>query len=230
MVDINAYMRDLTARLRAEFGGELRYVGLQGSYLRGEATQDSDIDVMTVFEPFTGDTLTRYRRVIQSLPHADIACGFTCGLGDLRGWNRGEIAHLLGSTGDYYGCLRALAPAFSLADTWDYVKLSAGNLLHALCHRRLYRPDKETREALLADARCVFFILQDLHYLRTGDFVRTKAALLDRLSGLDRQALALLLTLSAGEDCDVPEAFDTLFAWCRQVIAENGDARPPLGV
>ncbi|MBQ9141799.1 MAG: nucleotidyltransferase domain-containing protein [Lachnospiraceae bacterium] len=32
-----------------EFGDRLLYVGLQGSYLRGEATESSDIDIMVGF-------------------------------------------------------------------------------------------------------------------------------------------------------------------------------------
>ena len=42
------YLPALIAQLRRNFGPRLRYVGLQGSYLRGEATEDSDLDVMVV--------------------------------------------------------------------------------------------------------------------------------------------------------------------------------------
>ena len=35
MLDLSAYLADLIARLRAQFGPRLLYVGLQGSYLRG---------------------------------------------------------------------------------------------------------------------------------------------------------------------------------------------------
>lgn len=65
MLDLSAYLADLTARLRAQFGPRLLYVGLQGSYLRGEATPDSDIDVLLVLEDLAYDDLLAYRRLLQ---------------------------------------------------------------------------------------------------------------------------------------------------------------------
>ena len=48
MYDAKAYMDELILRLKKEFGEQLIYVGLQGSYLRGEMTEESDIDPMVV--------------------------------------------------------------------------------------------------------------------------------------------------------------------------------------
>ena len=53
MLDLTAYLDDLVAALRARFGARLLYVGLQGSRLRGEAREDSDIDVMLVLKGLT---------------------------------------------------------------------------------------------------------------------------------------------------------------------------------
>ena len=46
MFDLNRYLADLTLNCRSAFGERLLYMGLQGSYLRGEAHENSDIDVM----------------------------------------------------------------------------------------------------------------------------------------------------------------------------------------
>ena len=48
LVDIADYTKRLTEELKMKFGKRLLYVGLQGSYLRGEATPESDIDIMLV--------------------------------------------------------------------------------------------------------------------------------------------------------------------------------------
>ena len=50
LVDINDYTNRLTEELKTKFGDRLLYVGLQGSYLRGEATLESDIDIMLVLD------------------------------------------------------------------------------------------------------------------------------------------------------------------------------------
>lgn len=220
MIDINAYMASLVAALRKAFQDELLYVGLQGSYLRNEATENSDIDAMVVLSSFTVSSLERYKAVIDALPHADKACGFICGLSDLRGWNQGEIAHLCCSTKDVYGSLRDILPAFSREALLDYIKLSAGNIYHEICHRRVHRPLARSIEALPAVYRGVFFALQDLYFYQTGEVVLTKSALLNKLTGIDRDALAMAAALKENpQTYDFDAAYSLLFDWCRHIFA-----------
>ena len=67
MVDIPSYISALTDLLCQSFGRRLLYIGLQGSYLRGEATETSDIDVMVVLRRMTPADLSAYRRAIEEL-------------------------------------------------------------------------------------------------------------------------------------------------------------------
>ena len=50
MVDIETWMNELTEKLVSAFEIRLLFLGLQGSYGRGEANEDSDIDVVTVLD------------------------------------------------------------------------------------------------------------------------------------------------------------------------------------
>lgn len=52
---IHAALVDYAARLRWRFGDRLRWVRLFGSWARGEARDDSDIDVAVVIEGMTRD-------------------------------------------------------------------------------------------------------------------------------------------------------------------------------
>ena len=52
MFNADDYLARLTGLLTEAFGSRLIYVGLQGSYLRGEAGPDSDIDAMVVLDRF----------------------------------------------------------------------------------------------------------------------------------------------------------------------------------
>lgn len=79
LVDIKDYTKRLTDELKAEFGDRLLYIGLQGSYLRGEATPDSDIDIMLVLDEIHAADLSIYRRILEELGEYDRACGFVCG-------------------------------------------------------------------------------------------------------------------------------------------------------
>ena len=46
--DINIWMKRYLDELKSLFGSRLMFVGLQGSYGRGEATDNSDIDAVVI--------------------------------------------------------------------------------------------------------------------------------------------------------------------------------------
>lgn len=50
MFDLDKYLQDLILNCRSFFGKRLLYVGLQGSHMRGEALESSDIDVMVILD------------------------------------------------------------------------------------------------------------------------------------------------------------------------------------
>ena len=78
MIRVDAYISELVSLLKAQFGVRLCYVGLQGSYLRGEATDSSDIDIMVVIDELSVADLDSYRGIIESLSDFDKSCGFIC--------------------------------------------------------------------------------------------------------------------------------------------------------
>ena len=84
IVDINDYTNKLTDTLKSKFGDRLIYVGLQGSYLRGEATSESDIDIMLVLDEIHAKDLATYRQILEELGEYERACGFVCGKEELR--------------------------------------------------------------------------------------------------------------------------------------------------
>ena len=95
MVNIESYLSRLTQLLQDHFGSRLLYVGLQGSYLRGEANENSDIDIMVILEELTLEDMDAYRQLVHSLEEPDKSCGFICGRADLANWNPLEIRNLL---------------------------------------------------------------------------------------------------------------------------------------
>ena len=218
MVEIENYISELIEDLKTRFGKRLKYVGLQGSYLRGEATEHSDIDIMVVMDELDVSDLVAYRSVIKAMDHYEKSCGFICGTEDLAKWNPMEICHVYNTTKDYYGCLVDMIPEYTRQDICNFVKMSINNLYHEICHRYIHA-DPETNVACLPQTyKGVFFILQNLHYLDTGCFVATKAELLDKLSGRNREVLQRALDLNSGMTCDFESSFDLLFTWCKETM------------
>ena len=218
MFQPDMYIAALTEKLQSAFADRLVYVGLQGSYLRGEATEDSDIDVMVVLRHMTPADLDAYRRAIEELPDVEKSCGFICGLAEMQHWNPLEICHLLHTTRDCFGALKPLVPAYTAEDVRTFVKMSLGNLYHELCHRYIHAPKERSIQALPFTYKAVFFILQNLHYLRSGCFVSTKQSLLWALTGQDKEVLETAMTLQGAESYDFDAAFQLLFTWCQHTL------------
>ena len=221
MINPNHYISALTELMKAACNERLLYVGLQGSYLRGEATENSDIDIMVVIDAMTIADLDAYRHAVMSLPESDKSCGFICGRDELLHWNPLEICHLLHSTKDYYGTLAALVPTYTKHDVVDFVKLSLGNLYHEICHRYVHAPQGENMAALPGTYKQVFFILQNLHYLETGSFIGTRKELLKNLSGKSKQVLETAISLGSGAAFDFDQAFALLYSWCQEALVRT---------
>ena len=212
------YLFSLTQLLKTAFNERLVYIGLQGSYLRGEATETSDIDIMVVIRDMTVKDLDAYRQAITALDGFEKSCGFICGQEELQHWNPLEICHLLHTTKDYLGSLASLVPAYAESDLLNYTKLSLGNMYHELCHRYIHAPMEDSIAALPGTYKAVFYILQNLHYLRSGHFIASKSDMLAALSGQDRLVLEKAVSLKNAAGCDFDEDFSLLFTWCRDTL------------
>ena len=216
-MNIESYMEGLTEKLKAHFGQRLIYVGLQGSYLRGEANEESDIDVMTVIDGLCRADLDAYRNIVLTAEEPDKACGFICGAAELKNWNPLEICHLLHSTKDYFGRLDTLVPTYTKENIRDFIKVSVNNLYHEICHRYIYGGLESSVRNLPMAYKGVFFIVQNLYYLQTGIFVNKKAELVKLLSGRSREVMERAMAISEKREYDFEESFDLLLMWCGEV-------------
>ena len=219
MFELCDYLENLIAECRSAFGERLLYVGLQGSYLRGEANENSDIDVMLILDRLSVEDMDRYRECLERVGHREKACGFICGREEMALWNPLEICHLRHTTKDLFGALEDYLPDAALVDEINFVKLSLGNLYHELCHRYIHADREKNVRKLRGTCKGLFFLIQNLHYLESGDFVPTRRALMQRASEEDRRVLALA---DLPEDYDFDEAFSLLFAWIKNAFHRIG--------
>ena len=215
MFDLNQYLDQLIAACRAAFGERLQYVGLQGSYLRGEAHENSDIDIMIILDRFSVQDMDRYREILQQIGYYVKSCGFICGKDEMVRWNPLEVCQLKHTTKDILGALEDYLPAADRADEIDYVKVSLGNLYHELCHRYIHGDREKNVRKFRGTCKNLFFLIQNLHYLESSAFVTTKRELKEQVSENDR---AVLEMAELPDDYDFDEAFGALFRWCQQAF------------
>ena len=214
-VDIEKYVNELIERLKLKFADRLIYVGLQGSFRRGEADENSDIDIMVTLDRLTETDLDSYREIIAALPAFERSCGFISGRNELKNWPRHEICQLLHDTRDCYGELRSLLPHFERKDVENFIRISIGNLYHLLCHGRIHGDPEHQAGSLRGLYKSVFYILQNSVYLQTGEWFMTRNELLKHLRGLELEVMQMAIRVKSGEDFDTEKAFRLLFEWCR---------------
>ena len=69
MIDPWTWMEQLRQRLQTAFLGRVWFLGLQGSFGRGEAREGSDIDPVVILDRLTAADTETYRALLDTLPH-----------------------------------------------------------------------------------------------------------------------------------------------------------------
>ena len=215
MFDLNDYLQKLIGKCKNAFGDHLLYVGLQGSYMRGEATEKSDIDVMILLEEFSVADMDMYREILKNVGNDEKSCGFICGKSEMARWAPLEVCQLRHTTKDLFGKLRDFLPPSTREDEINYVKFSLGNLYHELCHRYLHADKAKNIAKFSASCKYLFFLIQNLHYLESERFVTTKRELKEQVSEEDR---AMLEMTELPDDFDFDMAFHSVFRWCQNAF------------
>ena len=111
-MDISIFMGSFKENLLRLFGDNLLFLGLQGSYGRGEAKEEaketSDIDPVIILQQCGKDEILKYRGYIDTLPEKDILCGFISSIDELRAWESADRAQLIFDTKPVYRDLAEL--------------------------------------------------------------------------------------------------------------------------
>ena len=116
MISIDTWMGTLLPRLKEVFGPRLLFLGIQGSYGRGEATEDSDIDVVCVLDEVALADLEAYRALVRQMPEGEKACGFLCGAEELKNWPQYDLCSVVRDTRPVWGSWDGLLPPLSRED------------------------------------------------------------------------------------------------------------------
>ncbi len=187
MFDINVWSDIVIKKLQKEFEQRLLFVGLQGSYNRGEATQCSDIDLVVILEKLTFEDLKKYHSIIDSMPDKDKACGFISGIDELQNWSKSDLFQFFYDTKSLIGNLQDLIQAPTIEDATQAVKISSENLYHTSVHSFIHSNNRA--EDLKNLYKGAFFVLQAKYFSESGKYIPTKMELSELLNGIDRDIL-----------------------------------------
>lgn len=191
LFNIETWLSEISSKIRSAFGSRVLFIGCHGSYSRGEATENSDVDMVVILDKLSFDDLKKYRELVVSMPYSEKACGFVAGREELEAWPKADMFQLVFETRTLFGDLSSLVSPLTDEDIAAAVKNGAGNIYHAACHSFLY--DKDLVSSLRALYKMAFFVLQAGHYLKCGRYIRTKKELLPQLAGEDKDILQACL-------------------------------------
>ena len=191
MFDINVWLDIVIKKLQKEFEQRLLFVGLQGSYNRGEATPNSDIDIVVILDNLSFEDLKRYRSIIDSMPDKDKSCGFISGREELQNWSKSDLFQFFYDTKSLIGNLQDLIQAPTIEDAKQTIKISSENLYHTSVHSFIHSNNRT--EDLKNLYKGVFFILQAKYFIETKKYIPTKNELSELLNGIDRDILNICI-------------------------------------
>ena len=224
--DISVWMKSLIQKLSDAYGRRIVFIGLQGSYARGEATEQSDIDVVFILDELTLNDLATYKDVLRKMPCCEKACGFICGRQELLAWAKSDLFQLVCDTSPYFGDLNNLVGPIDRCYLIEAVKLGTGNLYHEVCHRFVFGGKlTEQVEALKSAYKTVFFILRTCVFIETGQYVRQRGALEEYVSNADKHMLRVYgdWQQMKSDRAERPEYFfELMMNWCRLKLVQSG--------
>ena len=167
-MDISIFMESFKDNLLSLFNDNLLFLGIQGSYGRGEAKETSDIDPVIILQHCGKDEILKYRAYIDTLPVKNILCGFVSSIDELLAWESADRAQLILDTKPVLGNLAELCPPITSDDIRRAVQQGVCAIYHASSHNILHARNWSVLPELYKSTR---FTIRMKHYLQTGVYV-----------------------------------------------------------
>ena len=218
MIEISSWMDKFIQALEESFGKRVWFVGLQGSYGRGEATETSDIDVVVIFDELTEQDIQSYNAMLDTLPNRELICGFVSGKEEILNWEASDLFQFYHDTTPIKGSLDELLVLIDNAAIDRAIKVGACNIYHGCVHNMLHEKSEEILKGLYKSAS---FVVQAICYQETGYYIKSQKDLLEKVSSGERSIVENFLSLKNGGTVDFQEMSNMLFAWSKKWIGNN---------
>ncbi len=215
MIDINTWIDLFVDALEYTFAERVLFVGLQGSYGRGEATEKSDIDVVVILDELTCEDIKKYNRMLDTLPNRELICGFISGRDDIGNWEKSDLFQFYHDTVSIKGSLDELIPTIDSVDVERAIKIGACNIFHGCVHNMLHEKSEDILRGLYKSA---YFVIQANCFKLSGEYVRSAKELLEAVEPYDKGMINNFLILKNGGEIDFEIMSDQLFEWSKKTM------------
>ena len=218
MLDITVWMKNFLQTLDETFGSRVWFVGLQGSYGRGEAMETSDIDIVVILDELSAMDIRTYNAMLDTLPNREMICGFLSGKDDIMNWEPSDLFQFYYDTTPMKGSLDELLAVIDDSSVNRAIKIGACNIFHGCVHNMLYEKSEDILREVYKSAS---FIVQAIAFKQTGNYIRHQKELLQVVSADERVIVSNFLNLKKGGMVEFDLMSETLLIWSKKWIAEN---------
>ena len=217
MIDITVWMQDFLQTLNETFANRVWFVGLQGSYGRGEATETSDIDIVVILDKLSASDIQKYNAMLDTLPNRELICGFVSGKNELLDWEPSDLFQFYHDTIPVKGSLGEVVAVVDETAVNRAIKIGACNIYHGCVHNMLHEKSEDILKGLYKSAS---FVVQAIAFKQTGKYVKHQSELRDVVSTDERVIVDTFLNLKNGGIVDFNSMSEALFAWAKKWISE----------
>ena len=218
MIDITVWMQNFLQILNKTFGNRVWFVGLQGSYGRGEATETSDIDVVVILDELSAKDIQIYNGMLDTLPHRKLICGFLSGKNEIMNWEPSDLFQFCNDTTPIKGTLDEVIALIDESAVNRAIKIGACNIFHGCVHNMLHEKSEDILRGLYKSAS---FVVQAIVFKQTGNYIKYQEELLKVVSSDELVIVENFMNLKNGGTVDFSLMSETLFDWAKKWISEN---------
>lgn len=199
MIDVNLVLKTLENKLIEEFKNRLIFFGLQGSRARGEANENSDIDIVVILDNLSINDLKTYKEIISSLEHNNLFCGFISGMQEIKNWEKSDLFQFYFDTLPIYKSLDFLKPLIKNEDIKRAVLLNACNTYHMTVHNFLY---EKSNDILLSLYKSMSFCIKAKYFFKTNKYIHKNIELMEKIENEDKNILNSFFNLKINNNID----------------------------
>ena len=216
MIDITTWMQNFLQTLNKTFANRVWFVGLQGSYGRGEATETSDIDVVVILDELSAADIQTYNTMLNSLPNRELICGFLSGKQEIINWEPSDLFQFCYDTTPIKGSLDEVLRVVDESAVKRAIKMGVCNIYHGCVHNMLHEKSEDILKGLYKSAS---FVVQAIVFLQTGTYIKHQKELLAVATPDEQAIINTFLTLKQGGAVDFIPMSEILFAWAKKWIS-----------
>lgn len=212
---INKWLNTYTAQIKNTFGSRVEFIGIQGSYARGEADKNSDIDAVLLLDHFSYEDLKIYENLISALDYREKICGFISGIDEIKNWDRADLFQFYYDTKPLYGSIDWVGSLIDKADVKRTIHRDACTIYHMCVHNAVHEKSDDILRSIL---KASVYLIREKYFYSCGTYIRKAAELVTLADDEDKKILCLYLENRSMLSLDT--ASEIIMNWSGRIIKE----------